>query len=132
MTEPSGAVEAVAKAIYDASHSGFSNCYAWTDRWEDHQEARRDRYYKEARAAIAIMLTPSDKEERISELEEALKGMIRCHAASLQNWQQALADAQASGNGTLAVDIQNTALVALSAFPVDAAKAALSPERIPK
>lgn len=48
-------VEIVAKAIYDATHVGLSNCYAWDDEWEPYQEARRGRYYKEAAAAIAAL-----------------------------------------------------------------------------
>lgn len=48
-------VEIVAKAIYDATHVGLSNCYAWDDEWEPCQEACRGRYYKEAAAAIAAL-----------------------------------------------------------------------------
>lgn len=58
-TQQDALVEAVARAIYDATHAGLSNCYAWDDRWEDYQESRRPRYYKEARAAIAALSTAS-------------------------------------------------------------------------
>lgn len=66
-------VERVAKAMYDATHAGLRNCYAWEDAWEDHQEHHRDRYYKEARAAIAAMNpTPTeDARSRVKVLEEA-------------------------------------------------------------
>lgn len=68
-------VERVAKAMYDATHAGLRNCYAWEDAWEDHQEHHRDRYYKEARAAIAAMNpTPTeDARSRVKVLEEALE-----------------------------------------------------------
>lgn len=62
-------VERVARAIYDVTHRGLSNCYNWDDRWEDHQEARRDRYLKEAAAAIdALRATQPD-----AALREALR-----------------------------------------------------------
>ena len=62
-------VEAVARAIYDATHAVIRNCYAWDDAWEPHQEATRGRYYKEARAAIAAM--PSIPQESDAEVTEA-------------------------------------------------------------
>ena len=77
MTEPSGAVEAVARAIkavwdtqsqLEADNSGGAMEYEpgpWQE-WEP-----------EARAAIAAMPTPSDQEKRISELEEALACLER-------------------------------------------------------
>ena len=63
-------VEAVARAIYDATHAVIRNCYAWDDAWEPHQEATRGRYYKEARAAIAAM--PSIPQESDAEVTEAI------------------------------------------------------------
>lgn len=48
-------IEAVARAIYDATHGGIRNCWQWDQQWEDHQEAGRERYYKEARAALTAM-----------------------------------------------------------------------------
>lgn len=45
-------VEIVAKAMYDATHAGLANCYAWDDEWEPHQEMGRARYMREAAAAI--------------------------------------------------------------------------------
>jgi hypothetical protein len=54
-------VERVARAIYDATHVGLRNCYSWDDYWEDHQEAGRERYYKEARAALAAMREGVDR-----------------------------------------------------------------------
>jgi len=55
------AVERVARAIYDATHAGLRNCYSWDDRWEDHQEAGRERYYKESRAALGVMREGVDR-----------------------------------------------------------------------
>lgn len=54
-------VERVARGIYDATHADLRNCYSWDDRWEDHQEAGRERYYKEARAALAAMREGVDR-----------------------------------------------------------------------
>ncbi len=48
--------ETVAKAIYDATHAGLRNCYAWDEAWEPHQELGRERYRKEAAAAISALL----------------------------------------------------------------------------
>lgn len=79
-------VERVAKAMYDATHAGLRNCYAWEDAWEDHQEHHRDRYYKEARAAIAAMNpTPTeDARSRVKVLEEAAKIARSTH----DEWQR--------------------------------------------
>jgi len=68
MTEPSGTVEAVAKAIYLAMNADKGG------QWE----CVEPRYQQEvwgsyARTAIAALPTPSDQEKRISELEEALR-----------------------------------------------------------
>lgn len=64
---------------------------------------------------------------RVGVLEEAGKAMLRRHSVSLQNWTQAAADAQRSGDRELFVQISNTALTALSEFPVEQARAALQP-----
>ena len=66
-------VEMVARAIYDATHRGLSNCYSWDDRWEDHQEARRDRYLKEAAAAIEALRTTQPD----AALREALEAIVQ-------------------------------------------------------
>lgn len=78
-------VERVARAIYDATHAGLSNCYSWDDAWEPYQEARRELYYKEARAAIAALHPTDPAAIRNAALEEAARvaeGLVAIARAS--------------------------------------------------
>lgn len=72
-----GLVERVAKAIYDAAHKGAKSCYAWDDAWEPYQEARREDYYRDARAALAALSQSSEREAKmaaeIERMREALE-----------------------------------------------------------
>lgn len=59
-------------------------------------------------------------------LRDALHAMLWRHKASMTNWTQARADAQRDGELDLASSIANTAIAALSGFPIENAIAALA------
>lgn len=88
--EPSAEdVERVARAIYDASHKGLSNCYSWDDIWEPHQERNRERYYRDARAAIAAMhrASPEPSAEEIERMAAAMAQVIaKRHGHDRDDW----------------------------------------------
>src|SRR5690606_30833240 len=63
---------------------------------------------------------------RCGEMERALDGLLLRYFSSKQNWEQAAVDAQTKGDYELRDRIMATALQALSDFPIDAARAALS------
>jgi len=65
----------------------------------------------------------------VEQLLEALEGMVRRHAASQQNWVQAVMDAQHSGDHELSASLRNTALQALDHFPIEQARAAIAKAR---
>lgn len=49
-------VERVARALFDARHKDLRDCWSWDDYWGDDQEPDREFYYRDATAAIAIVL----------------------------------------------------------------------------
>jgi hypothetical protein len=67
--------------------------------------------------------TPTDHNQA---LRDALHAMLWRHKASMTNWTQARADAQRDGELDLASSIANTAIAALSGFPIENAIAALA------
>jgi hypothetical protein len=60
-------VEKVARAMYDASHRSLKSCYSWDEEREPHQEHIRERYLREARAALAAHdLAVGERIERLT------------------------------------------------------------------
>ena len=70
-------VETVAKAIYDASHKGLRNCWAWEDSGlDDEHPGRRANYLRNARAALAAAepLIVARERENAAEIAEYYEG----------------------------------------------------------
>ena len=84
------------------------------------------------KVATPFLVAVSERDElidalqgRVVELEAGLRGMLTRHSAAKQNWEQAAVDAQRAGDFALRDRITNTALQALTGFPVTEARALL-------
>lgn len=103
-TDTEGLIERVAKAMFDAEHAGLSNCYEWDDHWEEYQECERDKYYTRAKAAIAALQQPDERDAEIARLRSERNDLrmllarfgdrIRMASAS-QVWRRVIDDALA-------------------------------------
>jgi hypothetical protein len=86
-------IETVAKAMYDATHHNMQSCYSWDDAWEDHQEHHRQRYYREARAAIE-----ATRIEQLRKALEAAEGTMSAAMVMMGARNDSLTEAQRQGN----------------------------------